>query len=124
MVSTIFLDGVHLEVVSVLLDVRPEPVPLVTDQDGVVRVGTSRVTLDAVIASFTAGATAEEIAQRYPSVALDDVYAVVTFYLRNRDRVEEYLRSRQAEAQHVRASNEARHPPDGLRERLLARSRT
>lgn len=40
------------------------------------------MTLDAVVGSFDAGATPEEIAQQYPSLALEDVYAVVTYYLR------------------------------------------
>lgn len=41
--------------------------PLETDADGVVRVGDTRVTLDTIIMAFTDGATAEEIAQQYPS---------------------------------------------------------
>lgn len=106
-----------------LLEVRPEPVPLVTDRDGVVRVKASRVTLDAVVDTFRAGATAEEIVQQYPSLALDDVYAVVTYYLRQRERVDAYLDARRAEAGRTRSENEARHDPSGLRDRLLARPR-
>lgn len=104
-----------------LLEVSPEPVPLVTDQHGVARVGASRVTLDAVVEAFQFGATAEEIAHQYPSVALDDVYAVITYYLRRRAHVDEYLNSRRTEARRIRSENEARHSPDGLRDRLLAR---
>jgi uncharacterized protein (DUF433 family) len=40
--------------------------PLNADQDGVVRIGKTRVTLDTVIHAFKHGATPEEIAQRYP----------------------------------------------------------
>ena len=43
------------------LVVEPEPVPLVTGADGVVREGDTRVSLDAVIAAFLEGATAEEM---------------------------------------------------------------
>ena len=39
--------------------VAAEPVPLITDADGVVRVGGTRVTLDALVAAFRQGATAE-----------------------------------------------------------------
>ena len=74
-----------------VLDVGPEPVPLVADRDGVVRVGSTRVTLDAVVVAFRTGATAEQIAQQYPSVELADVYAVLTYYLRHRLLVEEYF---------------------------------
>ncbi|MDN5747131.1 MAG: DUF433 domain-containing protein [Pseudonocardia sp.] len=93
------------------LDVAPEPMPLLAGRDGVVRVGATRVTLDTVVAAFDGGATAEEIAQQYPSVDLADIYAVITFYLRARARV----------AMQVRADNEARSDPVGIRDRLLAR---
>ena len=36
-------------------------------------------------------ATPETIVQRYSTLALADVYAVVTYYLRHRSEVEEYL---------------------------------
>lgn len=106
------------------VDVAPEVVPLATDQEDVVRVGGSRVTLDAVVQSFESGATAEEIAQRYPSLALDDVYAVITYYLRHPAEVERYLAQRRQMAAHTRAENELRHSPAGLRERLIARGRS
>ena len=104
-----------------LLDVAPEPVPLMADRDGVVRVGSTRVTLDTVVAAFRTGATAEEIAQQYPSVDLVDIYAVVIYYLRHCGEVEEYLRARERIGAEVRAVNEDRFDPVGIRERLLAR---
>lgn len=109
------------EVVAMLLDVAPEPVPLLADSQGVVRVGSSRVTLASVVSAFHAGATAEQVAQQYPSVQLADVYAVVTYYLRHRAEVEEYLHERETEATLIRETNEARFDPAGIRERLLAR---
>ncbi len=104
-----------------LLDIAPEPVPLLADSQGVVRVGSSRVTLASVVSAFHAGATAEQVAQQYPSVQLADVYAVVTYYLRHRAEVEEYLHERETEATLIRETNEARFDPAGIRERLLAR---
>ncbi len=56
-----------------------ERVPIHTDADGIVRVARTRVTLDTIVDAFDAGATAEEIAQRYSSVPLVDVYSVITF---------------------------------------------
>lgn len=103
------------------LDVAPEPMPLLAGRDGVVRVGATRVTLDTVVAAFDGGATAEEIAQQYPSVDLADIYAVITFYLRHRDEVAVYMRARARVATQVRADNEARSDPVGIRDRLLAR---
>lgn len=100
-----------------------ERVPIQTDADGVVRVAGTRVTLDTLVAAFDAGATAEEIAQQYPSVALADVYSVITYYLRHQSDVYAYLQKRQQQAATVRQENERRFPPSGVRERLLARRR-
>jgi Protein of unknown function (DUF433) len=41
----------------------------------------TRVTLDAIVIAFHAGATAEEIAQKFPTVTLADVYQVIAHYL-------------------------------------------
>ena len=98
-----------------------EPVPLVSDADGVVRVEGTRVTLDTVVSVFNEGATAEEIVHRFPSVSLEDAYAIITYYLRHRADVDAYLEGRQRKVAQVRAENEARFPPEGIRERLLAR---
>ena len=97
------------------------PVPLETTSNGVVRVGGTRVTLDTVVATFLDGATAEEIAQQYPSLHLADVYAVISYYLRHIEEVEAYLSERRKQAAEVRRENEARFDPSGVRERLLAR---
>jgi uncharacterized protein (DUF433 family) len=103
------------------LVIAAEPVPLETDAEGVVRVGGTRVTLDTIVEAFLHGETAEEIAQQYPSLRLADVYAVIAFYLRRRAEVESYLHERQRHAKAVRAQNEGRFDPSGVRDRLLAR---
>ena len=102
------------------LDVVADPLPLQIDEDGVARVGGTRVTLDTIVAGFADGATAEEIVQQYPSVALADVYAVLGYYLRHRPEVEAYLQWRAQQALAVRQENEQRTDPLGVRERLLA----
>lgn len=98
-----------------------ERVPLVTDSDGVIRVGGTRVTLDTVVMAFRDGATAEEIAHQYPSLNLADVYSVIGYYLRRRGEIDAYLDRRQDLAQRVREQNESRFDPSGIRDRLLAR---
>ena len=98
-----------------------ETVPLTTDANGALRVGKTRVTLDTVVAAFAEGATAEEIAQQYPSLELADVYSVLGHYLRRRPEVEAYLARRQQQARRVRRENESRFDPKGIRSRLLAR---
>lgn len=97
-----------------------EILPLETDADGVVRVGNTRVTLDTVIVAFTDGATAEEIAQQYPSLRLADIYSVIGYYLRHRAEVDAYLQLRVQQAEQARHHNETRFDPSGVRDRLLA----
>ena len=106
------------------LSPQAESIPIETDKDGVARIGGTRVTLDTVVGAFKDGATAEEIAQRYPSLDLADVYAVITYYLRQQDTVKAYLRERQQRAEQVRQENEARFDPQGIRARLLARRKS
>lgn len=101
--------------------VEPEPVPLVTNTDGVVRVGGTRVTLDTVVAAFREGATAEEIVQQYPTLRLADVYSVIAYYLRHRTSVDTYVDDRARLGEEVRRKNEERCDPSGIRDRLLAR---
>ena len=98
-----------------------EILPLSTDDDGVIRVGGTRVTLDTIIAAFIEGATAEEIAQQYPSVRLAENYSVNGYKLRRHDDNESYLKRRRKQADEARQQNEARLNPEGIRERLLAR---
>jgi uncharacterized protein (DUF433 family) len=99
----------------------PEPVPLETDADGVVRVGGSRVTLDTLVAAFQTGDSPEEIHEQYPTVDLADIYAVLTYYLRHTREVGAYLDARDQASATVRATNEDRFAPEGIRVRLLAR---
>ncbi len=65
------------KVLGVSLATATESLPLTVDDDGVIRAGRTRVTLDTVIAAFLEGATAEEIARQYPSLDLADVYSVI-----------------------------------------------
>lgn len=106
------------------LAIPAEPPPLKTDADGVIRVGNTRVPLETVVGAFCDGATAEEIAYQYPSLELADVYAVIAYYLRKKADVDAYMQRQQKEANRIRAQNEARFDPTGLRDRLLARHRT
>jgi uncharacterized protein (DUF433 family) len=96
-------------------------VPIEGTGDGVLRISGTRVTLDTVVTAFLQGAAAEEIVLRYPSLNLADVYAVLGYYLQHQDEVGTYLQQRQHRAEVVRAQNELRFPPDGIRARLLAR---
>ncbi|MCX7013850.1 MAG: DUF433 domain-containing protein [Candidatus Sumerlaeota bacterium] len=98
-----------------------EAPPLSVDAEGVIRMGSTRVTLDTVVDAFLEGATAEEIAQQYPALRLADVYSVLGYYLRRQAEIDSYLQQRRTEAQALRAEVERRWEPAGVRARLLAR---
>jgi uncharacterized protein (DUF433 family) len=98
-----------------------DPIPLVTDATGVVRISKTRVTLDTVVTAFLEGAIAEEIREQYPSLQLSDIYSVIGYYLRHQAEVDAYLLERQRLASEVRQEAEKHFNPLGVRLRLLAR---
>lgn len=98
-----------------------EPIPLELDESQVLRVAGTRVPIDTVVAMFEQGETAEEIAQSFPVLQLDDIYAVLTYYLRHRDEVRAYLERRGKEAAEVRQRVEAHPSQSDLRRRLIAK---
>jgi uncharacterized protein (DUF433 family) len=98
-----------------------ESIPLVLGDDGVMRVGGTRVTLETVLSAFAEGATAEEIAQRYPSISLADAYQVIGYCLRHASELEPYLQRRRRDVSETKRSNESIWPPIGIRDRLTAR---
>ena len=104
-----------------MLQVDSEKIPLTEDEHGVLRVTGTRVPLDTVVTAFELGSTPEQIVQSYDTLKLDDVYAVITYYLRHQDEVKAYLGERQAKKDSVRQQIQADFPTDGLRERLLKR---
>lgn len=104
-----------------MIAIVPEPIPLRVDTDGVIRVGSTRVTLDTVVFAFREGLSAEEIVEQYPSLDLADVYAAIGYFLKRGPEVERYLAERQAEAVKIREQNQARFDTRGLRQQLLAR---
>ena len=102
-----------------------QTVPLTLSEDGTIRITGSRVSLDSIVHHFTLGATAEQIAHKFPSLQLADIYAAITYYLNHREVVEEYLRLQEAEGdaiqQRIEADPEYQIAIAELRERLLAR---
>jgi uncharacterized protein (DUF433 family) len=105
------------------LTVEQQIIPLEADQDGVMRLGNTRVTLDTVVHAFEQGHTAEEIVSHYPALRLADVYAVISYYLNNQAAVEAYLRQQEEAVQKIWEQLEAQPDYQGFRQRLIARHR-
>jgi uncharacterized protein (DUF433 family) len=107
--------------VDMSLPVQVQPLPLLADADGIIRVGGTRVTLDTIVAAFRDGSTAETIVDQYPSLALADVYLVIGYFLSHQEDVDAYLMGRQQQAAQIRSQNEAKFDPNGIRARLPLR---
>jgi uncharacterized protein (DUF433 family) len=104
------------------LTLHTEPIPLRIDEYGVIRVGDSQVLFDIVIREFNNGAEPEAIAHGFPTLNLADVYGVIAYYLRHREEIDDYLRTRRQEAEKLRQEIEAKQPSRvELRAKLLAR---
>ena len=97
-------------------------VPLYEDEQGGLRVTGTRVLLERIVHAFEDGATPEGIVQSYDTLKLADVYAVLTWYLRHKAEVDDYLRKRAQEAEAIRRTIEGKQLDRAeLRARLMAR---
>ena len=56
-----------------------------------IRIKGHRIGIDDVLSLYLDGYTAEEIAANLPSLSLEEIYATITYYLRNRTAVDAYL---------------------------------
>ena len=88
------------------------------DDQGVMRVGKSRVMLDSVVAAFTQGHSAETIQQQYPALSLEEVYGAIAWYLAHHDEVARYLERQDAIWKHWQAK--AAEQPSAVVQRLRA----
>lgn len=84
-----------------------QTLPLRLTEDGTIRIADSRVSLDSVVHHYKLGATAEQIAQKFPALDLADVYAAITYYLNHEETIEEYLRQQEAKGDEVQKEVES-----------------
>jgi uncharacterized protein (DUF433 family) len=65
----------------------------------------------------------EQIAARYPSLSLEQVYATITYYWHNQAQVDAYLRAVEDEIERQRLEQDLHPSPAIIRLRELARQR-
>jgi uncharacterized protein (DUF433 family) len=99
---------------------EPMTVPLY-DAGGTWRVKGSRVNLELVLLAFKEGVTPEGIVQRYASLSLPSVYAVIAYYLDHRAELDAYLEDQSLEAERIRAQVEEASSPRVTRAELEGR---
>jgi uncharacterized protein (DUF433 family) len=89
------------------------------DAHGVMRVGNSRVMLDAVVAGFEQGHSPETIQQQFPALSLEEVYGAITYYLAHHDAVQAYLKKQETLWETLRTAAEMQSGPVVKRLRAL-----
>jgi uncharacterized protein (DUF433 family) len=105
-----------------MVTLHSDPLPLRVDETGTIRIGSSRVTLDVLLADYRSGMSPEEIVHQLDTLDLADVHFAISYYLRHRDEVDEYLRQRRAHADELRQRIEADQPDrTNLKAELSAR---
>jgi uncharacterized protein (DUF433 family) len=88
------------------------------DENGVYRVGTTRVMLDSVVAAFRQGHSAETIKQQFPALSLEEVYGSIAYYLAHAAEIDAYLQRQDAVWEELRSRSEEQ--PSAVVERLRA----
>lgn len=95
-------------------------VPLHYENGDTIRIANTRVLLEIVIHAFQRGDTPEGIVESYSTLHLDDVYAVLAYYLQNRHEVDVYMRQVEEDSRIMQEKIEANQPQvQPIRQRLL-----
>ena len=89
-----------------------------------IRVKGTRVGIETILTDYLElGLFAEQIAVRYPTLSVEQVYATLTYYWRNRTVVDTYLRTIDREIEDQRREQDLHSSPAVQRLRELARRR-
>jgi len=90
-----------------------------------IRIKGTRVGIETVLDDYLSGASPEEIAARYRTLTLEQVYATITYYLHHQEKIDAYL-ARWREYTEAAWQEQQRNPPPivrrlrELKERLLS----
>jgi uncharacterized protein (DUF433 family) len=105
-----------------------QEVPLSASGDGTIRVAGTRVSLDSIVHHYELGATAEEIALRFPALRLADIHASLAYFLTHRETVAQYLERQRQSAdvlrQEILADPAEQQGLARMRERIQRRTQT
>lgn len=81
-----------------------------------IRIRGTRVAIEIVLDDYLSGFSPEEIAARYRSLTLTQVYAVITYYLQHQSEVDTYLEAWRTQAES--AWQRRRNHPSAAEKRL------
>jgi uncharacterized protein (DUF433 family) len=105
---------------GIAMTIEADPVPMMADERGMIRVSGTRVTLDTLLDHYNQGYSAEHLHTAFPTVPLADIHTVIGYYLRRKGEVDAYLNANRREADEFRRRVEAIPANAVLRQRLHA----
>jgi uncharacterized protein (DUF433 family) len=79
-----------------------------------IRIKGTRIGIETVLEDYLGGASPEEIAARYRSLTLEQVYAAVLYYLSNRTNLDAYLEASRLFSEKAWLEQQ-QHPSDAVR---------
>lgn len=85
-----------------------------------IRVKGHRIGIETILLDYLDGYTPEEIAQRYPTLSMQEVYTTIAFYWQNQPEVTVYLQMVEDHESRMRYGQELNPPPVVQRLRKLA----
>jgi uncharacterized protein (DUF433 family) len=89
-----------------------------------IRIKGHRLGIESVLYEYIHRArTPEEIAQRFPSLSLDKIYATILYYLRNKEQIDAYLTAWLEFGHQARLEQERNPSPVILKLRAARRAR-
>ncbi len=92
------------------------------DEDGTIRVGKTRITLDVLVGDYRRGMTPKQIVEQLDSLTLADVYGALAHYHRHKDELDAYRQDRADDSARRQREIEDMQPTfDRTKSRILAR---
>jgi uncharacterized protein (DUF433 family) len=88
-----------------------------------IRIKGTRIGIETVLEDYLEGASPEEIAARYRNLTLDQVYATLLYYFRNRAQVDTYLEAWRTYTEQAWLEHQHRPSPEIIRLRELKERR-
>ena len=107
-----------------------QSVPLTIWEDGTIRVKDTRLLIDVIVSAHKRGECPEAIFEAFPSdsYSIADIYAVIAYYLANKEKIEQYMADREKEAEKIWKTIEADPKQQAdrkeLRKRIVAFRKT
>ena len=80
-----------------------------------IRIKGTRVGIETVLDDYLGGASPEEIAARYRTLTLEQVYATITYYLHKQEEIDKYLERWRAYTE-AAWQEQQNNPPEFVRE--------